>query len=471
MSLAPGTRLGPYEIVELRGKGGMGEVYRARDTRLARDVAVKVLPADLSDDGSFKRRFEREAKVISQLQHPNVCTLHDVGTADGVDFLVMELLEGETLQDRIAGGPLPLPEVARIGREIAAAVHAAHERGLVHRDLKPGNVMLAANGAKVLDFGLAKETLAADLDPDAETRTLGQSLTARGQLVGTVPYMAPEQIEGRAADRRTDVWALGCILFEMATGTRPFRASSQAGLIGAILKDPPSAPDGVEPPYPPRLGELLARCLEKDPDRRWQSARDLSLALESIAGSGEEPEHLVAPEARPSGWRWAIAAAVVLAAAASLALLTVLRRGEATTPPNPTAADVFVAVMPFENQSGDTLGDRLALGIPTEVTARFAEIWPVASRAAAFAHRDRSACEAAREIPANAIMQGAVLVTPGASVRVTAEVIGCPQGEPVWTETFDAEGQDQLALQDSVAARIVSASRGALWQQTLNTPE
>ncbi len=205
MTLEPGSLLGPYEIVELRGKGGMGEVYRARDSRLRRDVAIKVLPSELSKDPTFKQRFEREATTISQLQHPGVCTLYDVGSEGGVDYLVMEYLEGETLEDRLRKGPLPIDDVLRIGGEISEAVAAAHRRAIVHRDLKPANVMLTRDGTKVLDFGLAKDTEVRGLDPEAETETLGQSLTAEGSFIGTLPYMAPEQIEGKAADLRTDI--------------------------------------------------------------------------------------------------------------------------------------------------------------------------------------------------------------------------------------------------------------------------
>jgi len=210
--LEPGSRLGPYEITALRGKGGMGEVYRARDTRLGREVAVKVLPEELNRDPAFKQRFEREVRTISQLQHPNVCTLHDVGSHDGVDYLVMEYLDGETLEDHLRKGALPVDRIVQVGGAVAEAVHAAHRRGVVHRDLKPGNVMLTGAGVKVVDFGLAKGFGQESRALDTQLATMTRPPTAVGMIVGTPHYMAPEQLEGREADARSDVWALGCIL-------------------------------------------------------------------------------------------------------------------------------------------------------------------------------------------------------------------------------------------------------------------
>lgn len=217
MSLETGTRLGPYEILGLRGKGGMGEVYRARDTRLGRTVAVKVLPSKLSQDPTFLKRFEREARTISQLQHSNICTLYDAGSENGVEFLVMEYLEGETLEDRIARGSVSIDEVVRIGGEVAGAIDAAHRQGVVHRDLKPSNVMLTEMGTKVLDFGMAREVAGIGDAVDTKAATVS-AITKEGGVVGTMPYMAPEQLEAKPADSRTDIWALGCVLYEMTTG-------------------------------------------------------------------------------------------------------------------------------------------------------------------------------------------------------------------------------------------------------------
>ncbi len=287
MTLRAGDRLGPYEIVAPLGAGGMGEVYKARDTRLGRDVAIKVLPAHLSANPELRARFEREARAISQLNHPRICSLHDIGSQDGVDYLVMEHLEGETLAGRLAKGPLPLIDVLRYGSEIASALDCAHRSGIVHRDLKPGNIMLTKGGARLMDFGLARPMR---LSPVAGalsgSPTGSRPITAEGTIVGTFQYMAPEQLEGKETDARTDLWALGCVLYEMATGERPFEGTSQASLIAAILKEQPRPILEVQPMVPAVLRAIVARCLEKQPEERFQSARDLGFALETLGGSG-----------------------------------------------------------------------------------------------------------------------------------------------------------------------------------------
>src|SRR5688572_17987178 len=245
----------------------MGEVYRARDTRLDRTVAIKVLRAEVSADENRRARFEREAKTISALQHPHICALHDVGEHDGLAFLVMEYLEGETLADRVARGPLPLELVLRYGIEIADALARAHRQGIVHRDLKPANVMITKSGAKLLDFGLAKPDAVSPLS-FAQTTTR-DPLTAEGSILGTFQYMAPEQLEGREADRRSDIWALGCMLYEMATGQRAFTGKTQASLIAAILGKEPPPVSVVSAMAPPALDRIVTKCLAKDPDERW----------------------------------------------------------------------------------------------------------------------------------------------------------------------------------------------------------
>ena len=271
MALAGGTRLGPYEILSLLGAGGMGEVYRARDTRLERTVAIKIL-SQLSDDPTHKQRFEREARAISGLNHPNICTLHDVGHQNGIDYLVMECVEGETLAKRLERGALPVDQVLRVGAQIADALTSAHAHGITHRDLKPGNVMETPKGIKLLDFGLAK-CATSTLLGDAET-----TLTVRGAVLGTPAYMAPEQLEGQDCDARTDIFALGLVLFEMATSSRAFGGSSQAQLISQIMHGEPA----FEKVAPAAFRRLVERCLAKDPAKRWQTASDLKLALEDL---------------------------------------------------------------------------------------------------------------------------------------------------------------------------------------------
>jgi serine/threonine protein kinase len=283
----------------------MGEVYRARDSRLERDVAIKILPAHAADDPEFRARFEREAKTISQLNHPNICSIYDIGQGSvgnsTVDFIVMELLEGETLAARLHKGALPTEDTLRFAGEIADALDKAHRKGIVHRDLKPANVMLTPTGSKLLDFGLAKpgvistSTIETQLAPSSDRsqqtpRVSGGSpkpglespLTARGTILGTFQYMAPEQIEGEITDGRTDIWAFGCVLYEMITGRKAFEAKSQASLIASILERQPPPVAELQPMTPPALGRIVRTCLAKDPDDRFQTAHDLALQLEWI---------------------------------------------------------------------------------------------------------------------------------------------------------------------------------------------
>jgi eukaryotic-like serine/threonine-protein kinase len=288
MTIAVGSKLGPYEIFERIGAGGMGEVWEARDTRLGRIVAIKVLPAHLSTNPEVRARFEREARAISLLSHPNICSLHDIGQQDGIDYLVMEYLEGETLAARLEKGPMPLEEMIRRGIEIANALDCAHRSGIVHRDLKPGNIMLTKAGAKLMDFGLAR-----DIAPRpvvgalSESPTQSRPLTAEGTIVGTFQYMAPEQLEGKETDARADLWALGCVLYEMATGKRAFEGTSQASIIAAILKEQPRPIAELQPLTPPVLDRLVWQCLTKDPDERIRTAHDARLQLQWISEAGQ----------------------------------------------------------------------------------------------------------------------------------------------------------------------------------------
>jgi eukaryotic-like serine/threonine-protein kinase len=339
MTLAAGTRLGPYEILSPLGAGGMGEVYRARDTRLGREVAVKVLPAGLTSSEQARLRFEREARTISQLSHPHICALFDVGREGDVEYLVMELLEGQTLSDRLARGPLGPEQTLRYGAQIADALDKAHRQGVVHRDLKPGNVMLASSGAKVLDFGLARGMVAPSGEPLTALPT-ETPLTEAGMVLGTVQYMAPEQLEGKEADARTDIFALGLVLYEMATGRVAFSGTTRASLIGAILRDDP-APISREQPLSPRaLDRVVATCLAKDPEERWQTARDVALQLEGIRQERSATEPAVAPAPRrPRALAvlpWAAAAVAALAAFG----LTWARR------PGPPSRVVQTALLP-----------------------------------------------------------------------------------------------------------------------------
>src|SRR5713226_3112615 len=287
MALSSGTKLGPYEISTPLGAGGMGEVYRARDTRLERTVAIKILPAQFSTDLVRKQRFEREAKTISSLNHPHICVLYDVGSQDGVDYLIMECVEGETLAKRLEKGPLPLEQVLKFGTQIADALDKAHRSGVIHRDLKPGNIMLTATGAKLLDIGLAKP--AAPLTGVASlTAAVTQSspVTEQGTIVGTFQYMSPEQVEAKELDGRSDIFSLGAVLYEMLTGQRAFLGKSQLSLASAILEKEPAPINAVKPLTPPALDHAIRKCLAKHPDERWQSASDLASELKWVSESG-----------------------------------------------------------------------------------------------------------------------------------------------------------------------------------------
>ncbi len=324
-----GTTLSHYEILEKLGAGGMGEVYKARDTRLDRTVALKILPRHLTENTELRRRFEREARAIASLSHPHICVLYDVGRDEGVDFLVMEYLEGETLAERLARGRLPLDQVIRHAKEMAGALDKAHRHGVVHRDLKPGNVMLTKAGAKLLDFGLAKLRPAAQAGEkglSAEV-TPHQPLTRTGGIIGTLPYMAPEQLEGKEADARADLFAWGAVVYEMATGRKAFEGKSPASLIAAILEHDPLPMSIPEREAPRALERVLRACLKKDPDERWQTARDLSLELEWLAE--EVSGAPVAIRRRSKRLAWIFAAVMLLGIVASLAFLdTSDRRSE-----------------------------------------------------------------------------------------------------------------------------------------------
>ncbi|HEV8129759.1 MAG TPA: protein kinase, partial [Acidobacteriota bacterium] len=291
MTVTSGTRFGPYEILSPIGAGGMGEVYRANDTRLDRIVAIKVLSPHLSGDLEGRERFVREARTISSLNHPHICTLFDVGNQDGVDFLVMEYLEGETLDKRLAKGPLPRDQVMRYAIEISDALDKAHRQGIIHRDLKPANIMLTKLGAKLLDFGLAKlrQTGSGPLLANLSTLpTEAHDLTSKGTVLGTFRYMAPEQLEGKEADARTDIFAFGLVVYEMVTGRKAFEAKSPASLIAEILSAEPPPISNLQPYAPATLDRVVSKCLAKDPDLRWQSMHDLTSELQWIAEGGSK---------------------------------------------------------------------------------------------------------------------------------------------------------------------------------------
>src|SRR5438128_687941 len=334
----------------------MGEVYKARDTRLERTVAVKVLPRHLSESSEVRQRFEREAKTISSLSHPHICALYDVGNQDGVEYLVMEYLEGETLADRSARGPLPSEQVLRYGIEMADALDKAHRQGIVHRDLKPGNVMLTKSGVKLLDFGLAKA-----IGPASQTSGLtalptvapAQNLTQEGTILGTFQYMAPEQLEGREADARTDIFAFGAVLYEMATGRKAFAGTSQASLISSIMGSEPPPIATLAPMTPPALERVVRTCLAKDPEERWQSAHDIKSELTWIAQAGSQAgvaAPVVALRKRRDRAAWAVIGLIAGAAIGTAIAWTAARKS--STAPLPVTR-VAVPIGPGESFVAD----------------------------------------------------------------------------------------------------------------------
>lgn len=351
MALTSGTKLGPYEIVSPLGAGGMGEVYRARDTRLDRTVAIKVLASHLSSSPELKQRMEREARAISSLNHPHICQLYDIGSQDGTDYLVMEFLEGETLAERLGKGALPLNEILKIGIAVGEALAVAHRQGIVHRDLKPGNIMLTKGGAKLMDFGLAKAT-GAGVPSGASSapllsaaRTMSQAspvspLTTTGAMIGTIQYMSPEQIEGKEADARSDLFALSAVLYEMVTGARPFEGKSQISVASAILEKEPEPISTVQPLTPPAFEHIVTACLAKNPDDRFQTAQDIVLQLKWIAQNGT-------PALRPTEKKGKNRELLAWACASGLALMliTLVLWGRASKGTEQTT--YFSAPLPF----------------------------------------------------------------------------------------------------------------------------
>jgi RNA polymerase sigma-70 factor (ECF subfamily) len=413
MRLQAGKKLSHYEIIAPLGAGGMGEVYRARDARLDRDVAIKVMPEHLSDAPEARARFEREAKALAALSHPNLVAIFDVGTDQGICFAVMEFLSGETLHEHLGQGALPLPRVLDIGAAVADGLATAHSQGIIHRDLKPGNIFLSANGqVKILDFGLARFTGSRSKEVTAPY------LTEAGQVMGTVGYMSPEQASGEVPDARGDIFSLGCVLYEMATGQKAFPGKSVAEVMAAILRDDPTEAK-AGPRLPPELKEVVARCLAKQPDRRYQSAGDVAISLKKLAGG--KVAH--APVA------------------------------DADFPARPC-----VAVLPLSNFSANNAETGYLAGGMTEVL--IAELarnraLRVVSRTSVMQFKDSpsSLRQIARKLGADAVVEGSVLVA-GDSARITAQLIRAETDEHLWAESYQRSVRDVLAVQSEVARAI-----------------
>jgi len=449
-----GTRLGPYEIVALIGRGGMGQVYEARDTRLNRTVAIKVLSPGVSADPDQRVRLAREARAISILNHPSICTLFDIGTDEGVDFLVMELVEGPTLSEKLSAGPLPQADVITIALRLADALVQAHARGVIHRDLKPGNIKLTATGGvKVLDFGLARTV--APIDDRLSTKTLRETAV----VSGTLPYMAPEQLRGEPVDERTDVYGLGAVLYEMATGVRPFPERQPVKLMDAILHDPPPAPSQAAPGVAAALDRIVLKCLEKNPDDRYRSVSELARDLAALHGSLAVARGVVVRWVRARPWKRYAAAVLVLAALVPAYRLTRrLVRPVDRRPPS-------VAVLPFEDMSPGHDQSYFADGVAEEVLNALTRVpgLRVTGRTSSFQFRGHpeDLREIGRKLDAASILEGSVRME-GRRVRVTAQLIDAGDGFHLWSDSYDRELTDIFAVQDDIARAVAGALQVAL---------
>jgi len=421
MTLGSGTRLGPYEILAPLGAGGMGEVYRARDTRLDREVAVKVLPEHLSHDAELSRRFEREARAVAGLSHPNILTLYDVGTWGDVSYAVTELLEGETLGARLARGPLPWSTAVEFATAVADGLAAAHSRGIIHRDLKPENIFLTSDGrVKILDFGLARQKLVTSRPEESSAPTEG-ALTDSGWVMGTAAYMSPEQARGEPADVTSDIFSLGCVLYEAASGHRPFGGNTPVETMASILKDPAPKLAEDNPDIPQELSILVAHCLEKAPNGRFQSAQDLAFALRAVQAGATKT---------PSGRQ---------------------RR----------AID-SVAVLPFANASGDPDAEYLSDGITETIISRLSRLphLRVMARSTVFRYKGSGVdpIAAGRELRVGAVVIGRVFHR-GEDLVIKTELVDLADGSQLWGERHARKIADVLAIEDEIAEQISESLR------------
>jgi eukaryotic-like serine/threonine-protein kinase len=455
MTLTAGTKLGPYEILAPVGAGGMGEVYRARDTRLDRTVAIKILPTRLSDNPDARQRFQREARAISSLQHPNICTLYDVGSENGVDFLVMEYLEGETLQDRLLRGGLPVEQVTRHAMEIADAIDTAHHKGIVHRDLKPSNVFLTRHGeAKILDFGLAQ--LEQEAGTDLRTATSPANLTSPGTAIGTVAYMSPEQARGDDVDARTDIFSFGALLYETTTGKLAFPGKTSAVIFKAILDQTPAAPSTLNPEVPVRLEEIIFKALEKDRDVRYQSAADMRADLKRLRRDTESASSAIAgradKKAQTKAW-WRTKLAIIASILAVVALAAV---AYFSWPRSNQTID-SIAVLPFANASADPSMEYLSDGITESIIDRLSGLpnIKVISRTSAFRYkkRDIDPQKIARELGVEALVTGRV-IQRGDELSVSAELVDTREDKELWGEQYNRRLADIASVQQEIANAI-----------------
>jgi TolB-like protein/Flp pilus assembly protein TadD len=464
-TISIGQTLGHYCIEGPLGRGGMGEVYKARDSQLERSVALKVLPASLAGDEERLQRFSREAKALAALNHPHIVTVFSVDALAPVPYLTMELVDGQPLSKSIPRGGLSLERFFRLAVPLADALAAAHEQGIIHRDLKPGNVMVDGDGRpKILDFGLAKNVPSATGGEDKTAAATATLDTGIGVVLGTIGYMSPEQVRGEAVDARSDVFALGLVLYEMATGLRAFEASTSSDLLSAILRDTPTPAELARPELPRHLGRVIRRCLEKDPDRRYQSAKDVRNELEDLAKELQTQsilESQTVERADQKGGtrahtRLVMSAVVALMVALAIAYLLV-KRGIDGPPAEPGTQIRSLAVLPFDNLMNDPEQDFFVEGMHEALITDLSKIGAlrVISRTSAmrYAETDKTLPEIARELDVDALIEGSVLRADG-QVRITAQLIDGETDEHLWAENYDRDLENILALLSDVAQAI-----------------
>jgi len=464
--LTTGMHLGPYEILGLIGAGGMGEVYRARDTRLARDVAVKVLPAEFAGDPDRLRRFEQEARAVAALNHPNIVAIHDIGSHEGAPYIVTELLEGESLREKLTGSPLPPRKVLGVAIQVASGLAAAHEKGIVHRDLKPENLFVTSDGhVKILDFGVAK-LAPRRAQPDVAMLPTVIGGTDPGIVMGTAGYMSPEQVRGQAVDHRSDIFSLGCVLYEMVTGRRAFDRPTAADTMAAILTEEPPEPANLAVPVPPALSRVVAHCLEKRPEDRFSSANDLSFDLQAILADTSGTR--AAPGRAPLNKRRVLA--VALAGVALLAVISVLFvKLRPAGPRAGPAAPKKIVVLPFENL-GAPEDAYFTAGMAEEITSRLANVQGlgVISRTSAvqYDRRGKTVKQIGSDLGVDYVLEGSVRWERSTGhesrVRITPQLIRVADDTHVWSDRYERVIADVFAIQSEVAQNAVKAMGVAL---------
>ena len=459
-----GRTLGHYRVVDKIGEGGMGEVYRAHDERLDREVAIKVLPASVAHDPERIARFEREAKAVARLDHPNILAIHDFGTEDGVTYSVTELLDGETLRERLASGPVGWRKAAEIGASIADGLAAAHGAGIIHRDLKPDNIFITSDGrVKILDFGLARDVAAAA--PDETHSPTVSRYTDPGAVMGTAGYMSPEQVRGELADARSDIFALGSVLYEMATGCRAFARDTAAETMTAILREQPEDFDLTGGVVAPELRRIITRCLEKNPEERFQSARDLAFDLRSIATQAGAEGTRRRATAGGRSWQWAAMGGLAVAVAA----VGVWRLVPRTDVPTLTDETPRIVVLPFENL-GSPDDEYFASGITEEITSRLAAVsgLQVISRTSArtYLGTNKTVRDIGEELDVGYVLEGTIRWDRGETshgrVRITPQLIRVADDSHLWSERYDRVLEDIFTVQSDIAAQVITRLQATL---------